>query len=284
MISVTYENGEIKITVDDLQKIYGPKDLPLKLEICKTVSQKVVWSCELNNFTWASFPNSEMHDVTIRTCTNSIIYHYNWDPIQNGSFHYKSLWLYCDNLLRYGVKPKGIAIGTHDGEFGEWVPLAINDKSEILLVEGSEDQYNNLFKNFGWKLDLKLLNAIITPMGGEVEFFEGGKGYTNTVIERVIKAWETEEYHSTKRNSIGINDLLRNNIELGKKFDWIHMDVEGLDAKLIMAIENDLLPNFIIFEDNNLFQDEKIQIYNWLEERGYSLHAHSGICTASKIS
>ena len=43
------------------------------------------------------------------------------------------------------------------------------------LVEGSEKQYDALFKNFGWKLNLKLLNTIVTPTGGEVEFFEGLK-------------------------------------------------------------------------------------------------------------
>lgn len=283
MVDIKYENGEIKVTVDDLSKIYSKDELPLKLEICKTVSQKVLWSCDLNSFTWATFPNPEMHDVIIRTQKDIVIYHYGWDPIQNGTFHYKILWLYCNKLISHGIRPSGIAIGTHDGEFGEWVPIALTNKSDILLVEGSKAQYDSLFKNFGWKPQLKLLNTIVTPMGGEVEFFEGGKGYTNTVVERVIRAWETEEVHSTKRDSISINDLLRYNSLPGEKFDWIHMDVEGLDAKLIMSIDYSLLPDLIIFEDNNLFQEEKDEIYEWLKARNYSLHSESGICSASKI-
>jgi hypothetical protein len=58
--------------------------------------------------------------------------------------------------------------------------------------------------------------------------------------------------------------------------------VEGLDAKLIMAIEPIYLPNLIIFEDNNLFDEEKVVIYDWLKVRDYKLHSESGICCAIK--
>jgi hypothetical protein len=281
MISIKYENGEIKVTVDNLQSIYSNEELPLKLEIVKTVSQNIMWSCDLNNFSWGTYPNPEMFDVVIRNRKGRQIHRYNWDVIQNGSFHYKILWLYCQNLILKGVRPKGLAIGTHDGEFGEWVPLALTNKSDILLVDGSEKQFNELVKNYQNKEGLKFLNTIVTQTGGEVEFFEGGKGYTNTVVERVIRAWETEEIHSTRRQSISINNLIE--MAYNGKFDWLHLDVEGLDAKLIMSINEIYLPNLIIFEDNNLFQNEKDEIYNWLKSKNYSLHSESGICSASKI-
>ena len=281
MIDIKYEKGEIKVTVDDLQSMFPLDELPLKLEIVKSVSQKVQWSCDLNVFSWASYPNSEMFDVVIRNHKNQQIHRYNWDVIQNGSFHYKVLWLYCNNIILKGSRPKGIAIGTHDGEFGEWTPLALNNKSDILLVDGSEKQFNDLFQNYKGKEGLKFLNCIVTPMGGEVEFFEGGKGYTNTVVERVIRSWEKEEIHSTKRPSVSINEIIEN-VNNGK-FGWLHLDVEGLDAKLIMSINKQYLPKLIIFEDNNLFQEEKDEIYSWLKNLNYSLHSESGICSASKI-
>lgn len=281
MISVKYENGEIKVTVDDLQSIYPKEELPLKLEICKAVSQKVIWSCELNSSSWASFPNSEMNDVIIKNQTGTIIYRYNWDPMRNGSFHYKALLLYCHKLMRQGIRPRGIAIGTHDGEFGEWVPLALSHKSDIMLVDGSEKQFNDLVENYKGHEGLLFLNAIITPQVGEVEFFEGGKGYTNSVVERVIRSWETEDIHSTKKPSISINDLIKS--VYNEKFDWLHLDVEGLDAKLIMSINKDYLPNLIVFEENNLFQIEKNDVYSWLKNKNYSLYPESGICTALKI-
>jgi hypothetical protein len=96
----------------------------------------------------------------------------------------------------------------------------------------------------------------------------------------VIKHWETEEIHSTKKSSISITDLILS--ECNGKIDWLHLDVEGLDAKLIMGIDENKvsLPNFIIFEDYNLPQDKKDEIYNWLKDRGFEIKSEGGICEA----
>lgn len=81
-------------------------------------------------------------------------------------------------------------------------------------------------------------------------------------------------------NSISINDLILNNFPSG--IDWLHLDVEGLDSKLIRAIDESKisLPNFIIFEDYNLSPEEKEEIYSYLKDRGYSIKSDSGICEA----
>ena len=119
-----------------------------------------------------------------------------------------------------------------------------------------------------------------SPNGGEVEFFEGGEGYTNSVVEKVIRHWESEEVHSTIRQSISITDLILN--ECDGQIDWLHLDVEGLDAQLIMGIDESKikLPNFIIFEDYNLSQDKKDEIYNWFHKKGYITYSEGGICEA----
>ena len=68
-----------------------------------------------------------------------------------------------------------------------------------------------LKNNYKNRQSVKVIQNIVTPKGGEVEFFEGGRGYTNTVIEKVIRDWETEEITSSKKQSISINDLILNN-------------------------------------------------------------------------
>ena len=42
------------------------------------------------------------------------------------------------------------------------------------------------------------------------------------------------------------------------------------------------LPNFIIFEDYNLSQDKKDEIYDWLHKREYQTYSEGGICEAVK--
>jgi FkbM family methyltransferase len=202
--------------------------------------------------------------------------------MENGNHFYKSLWMYNKSVLSSGRFPIGLVIGTHDGEFGEWVPIVQNRECKVILIEASEKQFNKLKQNYSKNSLVKPIQNLITPNGGEVEFFEGGEGYTNTVVENVIRHWEKEEIKSTKRDSISITDLILN--ECDGKIDWLHLDVEGLDAKLIMGIDETkiTLPNFIIFEDYNLTQDKKNEIYDWLHNKGYQTYSEGGICEAIK--
>jgi len=275
MINIIYKDN-IRIETSNLTGIFKPEQLPINFQIKNAVSKKVIWQTNLNSYMWAEFPNSEMNDIVVNDTQGNFIYQYRWNAHQHGSIFYKSLWLYCKSLINKGIKPKGLVIGTHDGEFGEWVPLVRNFMSDMILVEGSEKQFNVLKNNYEGKQGVTLLHNLVTTDGSEVEFFEGGAGYTNSVVKRVIEHWETEEIHSTKRSSISINDLITN------KLDWLHLDVEGLDAKLLLAIDSEKLPNFIIYEDFNLDENEKNTLINYLESKGYILHSEGGIGMARK--
>ena len=280
MINVEYNSDGIKVTVGEISK-YN-KNLPLKLTIKKHVSGEDQWFTFLKDFWFGAFPNTEMFDVEITDSKSKIIYTKKWDVMEHGNHFYKSLWMYNKSIISNGKIPTGLVIGTHDGEFGEWVPLVQNRDCKVVLVEASDNQYNKLKHNYRNNSMVKTVQNLITPDGGNVEFFEGGAGYTNTIVEDVIRHWETEEIKSTKRSSISINDLIIN--ECNGDIDWLHLDVEGLDAKLIMAIDETKikLPNFIIFEDFNLPQDKKNEIYTWLHDRGYQTKSEGGICEAVK--
>lgn len=277
MIKVDYSNG-IKIETGNLQYAFSPDQLPLKVKIQRAVSKEIIWETELNSGMWATYPESEINDVVFYDAKGKFIYQRNWEAITDGSIFYQSLILYCKSLANKGNKPKGLVIGTHDGEFGEWVPVALKVLSDMVLVEGSKNQYDKLWKNYAGRPGIKTIFNLVTTDGGEVEFWEGGKGYTNTVIKRVIDYWEREPIAATKRTSISINDLIEK--ECNGSIDWLHLDVEGLDAKLLMAVNPKYLPGFIIFEDFNLPQEEKNTIYDYLKSFGYQLHSEAGICMA----
>jgi len=278
MIKVTYNSEGIRVEVGEISK-YN-KNQPLRLKILKHVSGEEQWSTDLNDHWFATFPNTEMFDVQITDNKNTIIYTKKWDVMEHGNHFYKSLWLYNKKLLSKGIFPNGLVIGTHDGEFGEWVPIVENRDANVILVEASDEQFNKLKHNYRNYSLVKPIQNLITPNGGDVEFFEGGAGYTNTVIEKVIRHWESEEIHSTIKPSISITDLILN--ECGGKIDWLHLDVEGLDARLIMGIDESKvnLPDFIIFEDYNLSDTEKQEIYDYLNSRGYQTKSEGGICEA----
>lgn len=278
MIRVEYNKDGIKVEVGEISKYNS--NIPFKMNIRKHVSGELLWGTDLNDFWYATFPSTEMFDVEILDSKGIPVYHKRWDVMEHGTDFYKSLWLYCKKIVSNGKIPRGLVIGTHDGEFGEWVPVIKSSFSEVLLVEGSQPQYEKLVQNYKNNSRVKTLNGIITPEGGKVEFFEGGAGYTNTVVERVIRHWETEEVKSTVYDSISINDLILDNFSDG--IDWLHLDVEGLDSKLIRSIDESKisLPDFIIFEDYNLSPEEKEEIYSYLRDREYKIKSDSGICEA----
>lgn len=280
MINVAYNSDGIRVNVENVSK-YN-KNLPLNLKIKKHVSGDVQWSTQLNDNWFATYPNTEMFDVEITDSKDRLVYKKVWDVMEHGNHFYKSLWMYNKKLLSNGIFPRGLVIGTHDGEFGEWVPIVKNREAQVILVEASDKQFVKLKNNYINYSLVKPIQNLITPNGGDVEFFEGGEGYTNTVVENVIRHWEKEEIKSTKRNSISITDLILN--ECNGYIDWLHLDVEGLDSQLIMGIDETKvsLPNFIIFEDYNLAQEKKDEIYNWLISRGYTTYSDGGICEAIK--
>lgn len=278
MIDIKYNSEGIRVDLGEISR-YN-KNLPFTLNIRKHISNEITWSTNLNDFWYATFPNSEMNDVEILDSRGNIILNKKWNLFECGNSFYKSLWMYNKKLISDGIFPKGLVIGTHDGEFGEWVPVVENRDANVVLVEATDEQFNKLKQNYKNYSLVKPIKNLVTPKGGDIEFFYGGEGYTNTVVEKVIRHWEKEEVKSEIKSSISITDLILN--ECGGKIDWLHLDVEGLDSKLIMGIdENKIsLPNFIIFEDFNLSDGEKNEIYEYLKIRNFELKSEGGICEA----
>lgn len=279
MIDIVSTKSEIKINTGKLSDLFTKGSLPLKFLIVSNVSKDVKWEVELSDLMWATYPKNEIYDIIVLDNNKNFVYQESYDVMKHGSNISKSLFLYCKNLINKNLRPRGLAIGTHDGEFGEWVPLITNYLSDIYMVEGSENQFKKLVKNFKEKPGTYFINEIISTDGKEVEFFEGGKGYTNSIVERVIRNWEIEEIKSTKKKSKSISKLID---EIGK-IDWLHLDVEGLDVKLIMSIDDtSKLPNLLIFENNNLLDGENSQIDKWLTNLNYEIYTEDNMTMASK--
>ena len=269
MINITYNHPNIRIDTKEVSKLYS---LPLKVEIVTHVSKKVQWSCEVKDNSWATFSNDSIFDVVIRDANNKIIINREFNILEDGSYLDKTFYLYCSTL----DNPQGLAIGSHDGEFGEWVCPTLDNLTKTILVEASTPQFTKLTENYKDFSNVGLIQNLVTTDGFKVEFFEGGKGYTNSVKENVIRSWEKEEINSNLRESISINDLI-NQISPDKKLDWLHLDIEGYDAEILKAVNVELLPNFIIFEHNNLLMEDKLRLENYLIDLGYYLNRDDSV-------
>jgi FkbM family methyltransferase len=269
MINITYNHPNIKVDTKEVSKLYH---IPLKVEIVTHVSKNIQWDCEIGDNSWATFANDSIFDVVIRDANGKIIINREFNVLEDGSYLDKAFYLYCSTLNN----PQGLTIGSHDGEFGEWVCPTLDNLTKTILVEASTPQFTKLTENYKDFSNVDLIQNLVTTDGSKVEFFEGGKGYTNSVKENVIRSWEKEEINSNLRESISINDLI-NQVSPNKKLDWLHLDIEGYDAEILRAINVDLLPNFIIFEHNNLLMEDKLRLENYLIDLGYYLNRDDSV-------
>ena len=264
MIEVQYNHPHIKIITKEIPKFVK---LPLKVSILSYVSKKEVWSCKLESNSWASYSNDSIFDVKIRDDSNHELLYREYNVLEDGDELDKIFYLYCKKIKN----PKGVVVGTHDGEFGEWVSAVLDELTDAKLVEASNSQFLSLIDNYRFKKNVKFINTLVSTNGEDIEFFEGGRGYTNSVKQKVIKNWERETISSKVYRSTSINNIL------DKKYDWLHLDIEGYDGEIIKAINPKLLPDFILFEHNNLSKKDKLDLEDYLIKLGYSLNKNDNV-------
>jgi hypothetical protein len=278
MIDIQYTEENIKITTSDLSYIFEQSQLPIKIEFVKQITSQKIWETYIDSFSWATFPNTEIIDVIIKDNQNNHIYTHKWNVIENGNYFYQKLWLYCKKRIDEGKPNKGVIIGTHNGDFGEWVPVALDKISELILVEASQRQFNELKHNYNDFNQITFINNLVTENGEPTIFYEGGQGYTNSVLKRVIDYWEKEEITSTLKESIKFSTLITSDV------NWLHLDVEGLDDKLLYSLTDEQYLNLdlIMFEYNNLSPEERENIDNFIKLKNFTTFKEKGICLAVK--
>jgi hypothetical protein len=96
-------------------------------------------------------------------------------------------------------------------------------------------------------------------------------GYFNSTDINHLKRYQISDIIEIKKTSISLKDLIKNNFDT--KPIWMHLDVEGLDAKLILSLKDnvELLPDFIVFENANLNEIDNNEVNNFLTSLGYEL-------------
>ena len=142
---------------------------------------------------------------------------------------------------------------------------ADNLKNLILKIEpstnteiinpGHDDETANALK------DMSKYNGIV---------FTGGAMRINDMTDVIKKHMGEDKITETIKSSKSINDLIIESSEYGK-VKWIHIDVEGMDGELIYAINDDLLPELLLFESLHMDNEYYNKLCNYLTVIGYSI-------------
>jgi hypothetical protein len=262
-----HSEGNTKITVDyNTSTYYDEKQFPLHL-IYKTLMGEVAWSIELFPGWFSEYSLISNTTIEIIDSLGNQLFEWKWDPFIHGDYAHQYFEIWALN----NRGSNGIAIGTHNGMTGEWVGPVNKGLLKSTLVEASDIQFKDLVKYYKDKKWINCIQSLITTDGSYVIFYEGGDGFTNSLSKYIIeKHVSVEEITTTIKQSKSINDLILESSERGK-VKWLHIDVEGMDGELIYAINDDLLPELLLFESLHMENEYYDNLCNHLNNKGYSI-------------
>lgn len=272
MIDIVYDRSE-NSTIVKLDKFtfFKPRDLPLRAEFIKSVNKEKVWEADLFENHWVSWKGSSFPvDVLIKTAAGDLVTTHEFKVERDGDLLEKTVWHFVKSLRK---RPSGLVIGCHDGLFGHWIFPVISGLTDCVLVDGSLPQLAECKKHYSNLPGTKFINEIITTDGKDVTWYTGGEGFTDTVYKPVILGFlQDSVITETKRSSTSVNELIKNEFADSAP-DWLHLDVEGIDGDLILALEYE--PSLIVFESEHIKFSQMLELLDWFQEHDYRF-LHNG--------
>jgi hypothetical protein len=274
MIEFVYEHpkntdyeGVIFVHVhQNASQYYTKEQFPLRL-MHKTLMGEIPWHVDLYPGCWSKYTMLTYTTLEVIDNLGNKLIDWTWDPFTHGDIAHQMFEIWSMN----NRGANGVAIGTHNGMTGEWVGPINKGLIKGTLVEASGLQFNDLYKYYKNKTWIKCRKELITPDGSDVIFYEGGGGWTNSIVKESIENYiNPSEIISTPRSSVSINNLIEE-VSLDGPVRWIHLDVEGLDDKLILSIREELLPEILVYENENIGEKSNDEIRTYLESKGYSV-------------
>jgi len=276
MIKVNYDRkiNHTSVSTDDLSMV-GTNSV--RVEFKNIITEEIHYSTILSSNMWVSWCGAELiTDVLVYSDNDKLLKEFKWDVTINGDEIEKILWYYLLNRKNKGLSSNGLIIGTHDGRNGHWIYPIKENLSNATLIDGGDIQFENLKKNYSTFNNVEMRNTIVTVEGGEVSWYQGGEGYTDTVVPELIGDWlSVSEIKKSIKDSVSIKELFDS-----KDYDWLHLDVEGIDAKLIMSLEH--RPNIIVYESMNLSEEEILELDLWFNQNSYKKITDNGNTIAIK--
>jgi FkbM family methyltransferase len=273
-----YEGGgrNFKVELDPSVKFVFKENTNLKVRFSR-IDPDDFWEHSISPGVWVTF-NSGMNDiVNVQLIQDDqLIYEHKYDFLIYGTELEKYFNLFC----KLNHNTKGIVVGSHDGTFGHWVFSLLDKETSAIIIEGSEEQFSKLKKNYGHLDNCVLLNQIVSKDGKDVTWYKGGEGFTDSIISEVPhKYMSSQQIFSEIKQTRTLNEIIEeNNYE---NFDWLHTDVEGYDAQLIMSLK--YFPKLIIFENHHIKDNQEYNLLcEFLKGKNYVITDFDGDTLAIK--
>jgi FkbM family methyltransferase len=268
-IVVSYEENGNNLTTK-IDFLSGNLNYPLTVYFATT--NIIVWKTIINSSnTWCSLPNGRNVDIRIIDNYGDLILNKMWLFNSKSDTCDIEFIKWCqDFYFKNGYKPSGVVVGAHTGISGEWVEsYKQNLIGNTLLIEPNLKPFDKLVSNYQQDSRFKFKNIVISESNDFVDFYtdENYESESSSLIKNnLLKNSNTSISYKIK--SISPNNILDNFM-----CDWLHIDAEGYDAKILLMINDKHLNNlkFIIWEHIHLDEEIKLKLKEKLELYGFKV-------------
>lgn len=165
-------------------------------------------------------------------------------------------------------KPRILDLGANIGLSVIWFKENF-PKSEILAIEADPNIYQYLMDNTSGLDGVSIKNIAAWDEDGELSFYsEGADG------GRIEQAAELSPTKTVKVASVDIRRILKEN----GPFDFIKMDIEGAEARVLPACRGYLQETRYVFCEYHSTESEKqhfAELVSFLKDEGFRLHIQS---------
>ena len=268
IITIKDEDGFWFIELSkNIEFFLPPEEFPLNVQFLNSYIKKIIWESKLNPSTWVSFPSRHTVDLQISTKSNKVLYYI---PFNKTKYFDLIEDIFYNCILTHNLK-NGVVVGAGDGSYGEWLNPVIKGLTKVLLIEPNEKEFEILYEDFKHYSNIDFLNKGVDIEKSNREFFICPEwlGISSVIKENILN-FKIEEKNilSEMIECESLNFLLKKD-----SYDWLRLDVEGLDSSLIFSLDKDVLKSlkYIQYEHINITEEDKIKTNIYLESNGFKV-------------
>jgi FkbM family methyltransferase len=143
------------------------------------------------------------------------------------------------------------------------------------------------------KRDINILSGVSDKNGEMNYYYWGEKSSMNTFNDELYKKWSSDgmELKEIKKVKVrAINEILEQNLPVGQRIDFVTLDVEGFEMKILGAYDFEkYAPLYFLVEDLNYANDDmdfmgfiESPLYNLMKKKGYIVIAKTRLTIVFK--
>jgi len=241
-------------------------DLPLEINILNYYTNELIWETNLGPNMWATYDNVLGTKLKITTKNGKLLRLVDYSKIKYD--------ILIDNVFNTSVMSlnlkNGVVVGAGDGNYGEWITPVRNKNTGATLIEADEREFKKLRKNYSQLNNVILMNVCVDIEDSTKTFWISPYGNVSSLKKENCLKYNIKPSDIIEQE-VKVYSL--DNIMKKFNFDWLRLDVEGLDSELIYSLSDTVLEKllYLQYEHINTTEDEKIKTNLFLEKKGFTV-------------